>query len=115
MGVTNPPLALSGHARQFRAEPLCSAWRGRDKGVRGPLPHGGWGRVLEFVLTHVLITLPMSAARSWGRHHALKKGRQQGVGLLGGGGRILDCIFLHILTRRTLSAVPPRGRHGALK
>ena len=25
MGITNPPLALSGHARQFRAETLCSA------------------------------------------------------------------------------------------
>ena len=25
MGVTNPSLALSGHARQFRAETLCSA------------------------------------------------------------------------------------------
>ena len=25
MGITNPPLALSGHARQSRAEPLCSA------------------------------------------------------------------------------------------
>ena len=23
MGITNPPLALSGHARQFRAETLC--------------------------------------------------------------------------------------------
>ena len=114
MGITNPPLALSGHARQFRAEPLCSAWRGRGKGVRGPFPHGGWGRVLDFVLSHVLITFPMSAARSWGRHHALKKGRQQDGGLFGGG-RILDCILLYILIRRTLSAVPPRGRHGALK
>ena len=27
MGVTNPSLALSGHARQFRAETLCSAKR----------------------------------------------------------------------------------------
>ena len=25
MGITNPPLALSGHARQFHAEPLCPA------------------------------------------------------------------------------------------
>ena len=25
MGITSPALALSGHARQFRAEPLCSA------------------------------------------------------------------------------------------
>ena len=114
MGITNPPLALSGHARQFRAEPLCSAWRGKGKGVRGPLPHGGWGRVLDFVLTHVLIALTMSAARSWGRHHALKKWRQQGGGQFGGG-RILDCILLHVLIRRTLSAVPSRGRHGALK
>ena len=65
MGVTNPSLALSGHARQFRAETLCSAKRGKGKGVRGPLPHGGWGRVLDFVLTHVLIALTMSAARSW--------------------------------------------------
>ena len=32
MGITNPPLALSGHARQFRAEPLCSATRGKGKG-----------------------------------------------------------------------------------
>ena len=61
MGVTNPSLALSGHARQFRAETLCSA---KGKGVRGPLPHGRWGRVLDFVLTHVLIALTMSAARS---------------------------------------------------
>ena len=53
MGVTNPSLALSGHARQFRAETLCSAKRGKGKRVRGPLPHGGWGRVLDFVLTHV--------------------------------------------------------------
>ena len=44
IGVTNPSLALSGHARQFRAETLCSAKRGKGKGVRGPLPHGGWGR-----------------------------------------------------------------------
>ena len=36
MGVTNPSLALSGHARQFRAETLCSAKRGKGKGVRGP-------------------------------------------------------------------------------
>ena len=57
MGITNPPLALSGHARQFRAEPLCSAKRGKGKGVRGPLPHGGWGRVLDFVL-------PMSSSHS---------------------------------------------------
>jgi len=57
MGVTNPSLALSGHARQFRAETLCSAKRGKGKGVRGPLPHGGWGGVPDFVLTHVLITL----------------------------------------------------------
>ena len=55
MGVTNPSLALSGHARQFRAETLCSAKRGKGKGVRGPLPHGGWGRVLDFILTHVLL------------------------------------------------------------
>ena len=41
MGFTNPPLALSGHARQFRAETLCSAKRGKGKGVRGALPHGG--------------------------------------------------------------------------
>ena len=40
MGVTNPSLALSGHARQFRAETLCSAKRGKGKGVRGPLPNG---------------------------------------------------------------------------
>ena len=63
MGVTNPSLALSGHARQFRAETLCSAKRGEGKGVRGPLPHGGWGRVLDFILTHVFIALTMSAAR----------------------------------------------------
>ena len=68
MGVTNHSLALSGHARQFRAETLCSAKRGKGKGARGPLPHGGWGRVLDFVLTHVLIALTMSAARSRGRH-----------------------------------------------
>ena len=85
MGITNPPLALSGHARQFRAETLCSAKRGKGKGVRGPLPHGGWDRVLDFVLTHVLIALTMSAARSWGRHYALKKWRQQGGGQIGGG------------------------------
>ena len=85
MGITNPPLALSGHARQFRAETLCSAKRGKGKGVRGALPHGGWDRVLDFVLTHVLIALTMSAARSWGRHHAFKKGRQQGGGQVGGG------------------------------
>ena len=42
MGITNPPLALSGHASQFRAETLCSAKRGKGKGVRGALPHGGW-------------------------------------------------------------------------
>ena len=53
-------LALSGHARQFRAETLCSAERGKGKGVRGPFPHGWWGRVLDFVLTHVLIALTMS-------------------------------------------------------
>ena len=47
MGITNPPLALSGHARQFRAETLCSAKRGKGKGVRGALPHGGWDRVLD--------------------------------------------------------------------
>ena len=80
MGITNPPLALAGHAWQFRAEPLCSAKRGKGKGVRGPLPHGGWGRVLDFVLTHVLIALTMSSARSWGIHHTLKKWRQQGGG-----------------------------------
>ena len=114
MGITNPSLALSGHARQFRAETLCSAKRGKGKGVRGPPPHGGWGRVLDFVLTHVLIALTMSAAHSWGRHHALKKWRQQGGGQIGGG-RTPDCILLHILIRRTLSAVPSRGRHGALK
>ena len=114
MGITNPPLALSGHARQFRAETLCSAKRGKGKGVRGPLPHGGWDRVLDFVLTHVLIALTMSAARSWGRHHAFKKWRQQGGGQVGGG-RTPDCVLLHVLIRRTLSAVPSRGRHGALK
>ena len=80
MELTNPPLALSGHAWQFRAEPLCSVKRRRGRGVRGPLPHGGWGRVLDFVLSHVLIRLTMSAAPSRGRHHALKKGRQQGGG-----------------------------------
>jgi hypothetical protein len=85
MGITNPPLALSGHARQFRAETLCSAKRGKGKGVRGALPHGGWDRVLDFVLTHVLIALTMSAARSWGRHHTFKKWRQQGGGQVGGG------------------------------
>ena len=69
MGITNPPLALSGHARQFHAETLFSAKRGKGKGVRWALPHGGWDRVLDFVLTHVLIALTMSAARSWGRHH----------------------------------------------
>ena len=89
MGVTNPSLALSGHARQFRAETLCSAKRGKGKGVRGPLPHGGWGRVLDFVLTHVLIALTMSAARSRGRHHALKKWRQQGG--QGAGGAFAQC------------------------
>ena len=87
MGITNPPLALSGHARQFRAETLCSAKRGKGKGVRGALPHGGWDRVLDFVLTHVLIALTMSAARSWGRHHAFKKcqhrkNRRQELGAL---------------------------------
>ena len=56
MGVTNPSLALSGHARQFRAETLCSAKRGKGKGVSGPLPHGGWGRVLDFIPTHVFKT-----------------------------------------------------------
>ena len=80
MEITNPPLALSGHTWQFRAEPLCSAKRRRGRGVRGPLLHGGWGRVRDFVLSHVLITLTMSAARSRGRHHALKKGRQLGGG-----------------------------------
>ena len=79
MELTNPPLALSGDAWQFRAEPLCSVKRRRSRGVRGPLPHGGWGRVLDFVLSHVLIILTMSAAPSRGRHYyALKKGRQQG-------------------------------------
>ena len=114
MGITNPPLALSGHARQFRAETLCSAKRGKGKGVRGALPHGGWDRVLDFVLTHVLIALTMSAARSWGRHHTFKKWRQQGGGQVGGG-RTPDCVLLHVLIRRTLSAVPSQGRHGALK
>ena len=64
VGVTNPSLILSDLARQFRAETLCSAKRGKVKGVRKPLPHGGWGRVLDFVLTHVLIALKMSAVRS---------------------------------------------------
>ena len=41
MGITNPPLALSGHARQFRAEPLCSAWRGEVKGLGGHSPTEG--------------------------------------------------------------------------
>ena len=85
MGITNPPLALSGHARQFRAETLCSAKRGKGKGVRGALPHGGWDRVLDFVLTHVLIALTMSAARSWGRHHAFKKVAPAGWGAGRGG------------------------------
>ena len=57
MGITNPPLALSGHARQFRAETLCSAKRGKSKWVKWALPHGGWDRVLDFVLTHNLIAL----------------------------------------------------------
>ena len=114
MGITNPPPALSGHARQFRAETLCSAKRGKGKGVRGAFPHGGWDRVLDFVLTHVLIALTMSAARSWGRHHTFKKWRQQGGGQVGGG-RTPDCVLLHVLIRRTLSAVPSQGRHGALK
>ena len=47
MGVTNPSLALSGHARQFRAETLCSAKRGKGKGVRGPLPHGSEGDTMK--------------------------------------------------------------------
>ena len=81
MGVTNPSLALSGHARQFRAETLCSAKRGKGKGVRGPLPHGGWGRVLDFILTHVLIALTMSAARSRGRQLG---GRLSLLGTVGG-------------------------------
>ena len=115
MGITNPPLALSGHARRFRAETLCPAKRRKGKGVRGALPHGGWDRVLDFVLTRVLIALTMSAARSWSRHHAFKKWRQQGGGQVGGGGRTPDCVLLHVLIRRTLSAVPSRGRHGALK
>ena len=114
MGVTNPSLALSGHARQFRAEMLCSAKRGKGKGVRGALPHGGWGRVLDFILTHVLIALTMSAARSWGRHHTFKKWLQQGGGQVGGG-RTRECVLLHVLIRHTLSAVPSQGRHGALK
>ena len=100
MGITNPPLALSGHARQFRAETLCSAKRGKGKGVRGALPHGGWDRVLDFVLTHVLIALTMSAARSWGRHHTFKKWRQQGGGQVGGG-RTPDCVLLHVLIRQS--------------
>ena len=60
MGITNPPLALSGHAWQLRAEPLCSAKRGKDKGVRGPLPHGGWGvRLLDkmMILQGVKLTI----------------------------------------------------------
>ena len=114
MGITNPPLALSGHARQFRAETLCSAKRGKGKGVRGALPHGGLDGVLDFVLTHVLIALTMSAARSWGRHHTFKKWRQQSGGQVGGG-RTPDCVLLHVLIRRTLSAVPSQGRHGVLK
>ena len=35
MGVTNPSLALSGHARQFRAETLCSAKRGNGQHCHG--------------------------------------------------------------------------------
>ena len=38
MELTNPPLALSGHAWQFRAEPLCSVKRRRGRGVRGATP-----------------------------------------------------------------------------
>ena len=87
MGVTNPSLALSGHARQFRAETMCSAKRGKGKGVRGPLPHGGWGRVLDFILTHVLIALTMSAARS----RAFK------VGLFGTGLRAVEHLLSEVV------------------
>ena len=72
MGVTNPSLALSGHARRFRAETLCSAKRGKDKGVRGALPHGGWDRVLDFVLTHVLIARRLGLGRAMDRRLAGK-------------------------------------------
>ena len=109
-----PCRAMPGNSVQSRCAPRRE---GKVKGLGGgggALPHGRWGRVLDCVLTHVLIALTMSAARSWGRHHALKKWRQHGGGQFGGG-TIPDCVLLHVLIRRTLSAVPSRGRHGVLK
>ena len=83
-----PCRAMPGNSVQRR----CAPRREGKVGVRGALPHGGWDRVLDFVLTHVLIALTMSAARSWGRHHTFKKWRQQGGGQVGGG-RTLDCVL----------------------
>ena len=78
IGFTKPSVAMSGHAWQLCTEPLCSVQRMKGRGVRGPRGphlHGGWGRVLDFVLVHVLIRLTVSAVPSRGsiRHCILKK------------------------------------------
>ena len=93
IGLTNPSVAKSGHAWQLRTEPLSSVKRMKGRGLRGPWgPHlyWGWGRVLDFVLVHVLIGFTMSAVPSRGniRHYILKKGRQQG----GGTGRVVPVL-----------------------
>ena len=79
MGITNPPLALSGHARQFRAETLCSAKRGKGKGVRGALPHGGWDRVLDFVLKAAVLLGPFAGVLASGRPQLEEYGKNAAV------------------------------------
>ena len=77
IGFTNPSMAKSGYAWQLRTEPLCSVQRMKVRGLWGPHLHGGWGRVLDFVLVHVLIRFTVSVVLSRGSigHCILKKGR----------------------------------------
>ena len=77
IGFANPYVVKSGHARQLRTEPLCSVQRMKVRGLWGPHLHGGRGRVLDFVLVHVLIRFTVSAVLSRGSigHCILKKGR----------------------------------------
>ena len=73
-----PCRAMPGNSVQSRCAPRRE---GKVEGFGGhSSTEGGVEYWLDLVLTHVLIALTMSAARSWGRHHAFKKRLQQGGG-----------------------------------
>ena len=84
IGFTNPSVAKSGPAWQLRTEPLCSVQRMKVRGLWGPHLHGGWGRVLDFVL--VLDWLGQGAAMHDVCHVLQIKKGPQGLYTLTNGG-----------------------------